>query len=385
MNQKKSQIKKINKMTYSLDEITLVPARITRVEHRSDCNVYNFDGMLPLFTAPMNAVINDSNYEVFLTNHINTIIPRGVSYDKRFELSNKTFVALGLSEFEWFIKDFAEVFDTTEDVRYVCVDIANGHMRKLLDICAQAKEQFGGRLLLMAGNIANPNTYTDYSLAGIDFVRVGIGGGSVCTTSVNSGMHYGGMATLIKRVAEKKVAIQQSIQEAEQLRISCPYKSIPFIVADGGFNSSDRIIKALALGADFVMIGKLFAQCTEACGEVTKVSAVCIDGIRDRYPDMPLNVKWMFDAEEMVYKTQYRLYYGMSTEKAQIEMGNTSIKTSEGIVINVPILYDLAYWCNEFIAYLRSAMSYADAFTLEEFKNSKYNFISSTEYLAYYK
>ena len=371
-------------MTYSLNDIGLVPARISQIEHRSDCNVYNFDNMLPLFTAPMNSVINEHNYEAFLANHINTIIPRGVDYDKRFELSNKTFVAFGLAEFKQFIKDFSLVFDTTEDIRYVCVDIANGHMHKLIDLCIQAKDQFGGRLLLMTGNIANPDTYTDYALAGIDFIRVGIGGGSVCTTSTNGGVHYG-MASLIKRISEIKWSIQQSIKEAEQLRISCPYKSVPFIIADGGFDSFDKIIKALALGADYVMIGKIFAQCEEACGEVKTLQVVCVEGITDKYPEIPKNAKWEFDKEELVYKTKYRYYYGMSTKRAQVEHNNSKLKTAEGIEITVPVLYNLSKWRENFIDYLRSMMSYTNSPTLEEFKNTNYVIISPAEYLTYYK
>ena len=377
-------IRKINDMTYSLNDIGLIPARISQIEHRSDCNVYNFDNMLPLFTAPMNSVINEYNYEVFLANCINTIIPRGIDYDKRFELSNKTFVAFGLAEFEQFIKDFSLIFNTTEDVRYVCIDIANGHMRKLIDLCAQAKDQFGGRLLLMTGNIANPDTYTDYALAGIDFIRVGIGGGSVCTTSANGGVHYG-MASLIKRTYEIKQFVQQSIKEAEQLRISCPYKSVPFIIADGGFDNYDKIIKALALGADYVMIGKIFAQCDEACGEVKTLQAVCVDGITDKYPEIPKNAKWEFDEEELVYRTKYRSYYGMSTKRAQVENNNSKLKTAEGIEITVPILYNLSKWCENFIDYLRSMMSYTNSLTLEEFKNTNYVIISPAEYLTYYK
>lgn len=183
----------------------------------------------------------------------------------------------------------------------MCVDIANGHMLKLIDLCSQAKSIFGGRLSLMAGNIANPDTYADYSLAGIDFVRIGVGGGSVCTTSANGGIHYA-MASLIKEVVDKKRAIEKCIEETKVVNIAgdsgfylgCnsithPYKSVPFIIADGGFDNYDKIIKALALGADYVMVGKLFAQSQEACGELLPVTD----------PNLGLR----------------RKYYGMSTKK----------------------------------------------------------------------
>mgnify|MGYP000119706719 FL=1 len=235
-------------MTYGLNDICLVPARISDIEHREQCNPYNADNMLPLFTAPMSSVINESNYQVFMDNKINTIIPRSVDLSTRYELMSKTFVALSLSEFETFAGlELGEIKE--EEIFYICVDIANGHMRKLIDLCKSVKQKYGDHVILMAGNIANPDTYIDYALAGIDFVRVGIGGGSVCTTSANGGVHYA-MASLIKEVVDRKWEIEKAIKDAEAMRISHKYESLPFIVADGGFDNYDKIIKALALGAD---------------------------------------------------------------------------------------------------------------------------------------
>ena len=251
-------------MTYGLNDICLVPARISDIEHREQCNPYNADNMLPLFTAPMSSVINESNYQVFMDNKINTIIPRSVDLSTRYELMSKTFVALSLSEFETFAGlELGEIKE--EEIFYICVDIANGHMRKLIDLCKSVKQKYGGHVILMAGNIANPDTYIDYALAGIDFVRVGIGGGSVCTTSANGGVHYA-MASLIKEVVDRKWEIEKAIKDAEAMRISHKYESLPFIVADGGFDNYDKIIKALALGADYVMVGKIFAQAEESGG-----------------------------------------------------------------------------------------------------------------------
>lgn len=372
------QLEKIN-MTYGLNDIGIIPARVTRVEHRSDCNPYNFDSMLPLFTAPMNSIVNESNYEVFIQNKINTIIPRGVNYDVRKQLSTQTFVALSLSEFESFIDELCAL-DYFTDIRYICIDIANGHMKKLIDLCSKAKSIFGRRLTLMAGNIANSSTYIDYSIAGIDFVRVGIGGGSVCTTSANVGVHYP-MASLIKDVVDQKYLINKNIQDSKNLGLPCKYQSVPFIIADGGFDNYDKIIKALALGSDYVMIGKLFAQCEEACGEETTrvVPKMCPETISI---DDDHCIKTFIQKQ---FSERYRVYYGMSTKRAQLEIGNKSQKTSEGIEVTVPIVYTLQGWCDNFISYLRSAMSYTDSFTLEEFQSATCNLISSSEYLSYYK
>lgn len=191
-----------------------------------------------------------------------------------------------------------------------------------------------------------------------------------CTTSASTGIHYS-MASLIIKTAEYQRKVKATIIGSNYLEdnlsncsiggspvIENPYRSVPFIIADGGFNSYDKIIKALALGADFVMIGKLFAQCKEACGEIKSTVG--------NY-------------------TQLRVYYGMSTKKAQIENSNKELKTEEGIETIIPILYSIKEWSEDFISYLRSAMSYTDSFNLSEFKNAIYDIISPSEYQLFYK
>lgn len=145
------------------------------------------------------------------------------------------------------------------------------------------------------------------------------------------------------------------------MRISHKYESLPFIVADGGFDNYDKIIKALALGADYVMVGKIFAQAEEACGKVIE--------------------HWVRGE----YIARDRVYYGMSTKKAQVETGSQKLKTAEGIEVTVPILYPLSGWCENFVHYLRSMMSYTNSFTLSDFKNTEYRIVSPFEYLSYYK
>lgn len=341
---------------YGLNDISIIPAEKTDIEHRSECVVHDSCGMLPLFTAPMNSVINEDNYDKFVENKINTIIPRGVDFETRWNLSTKTFVAVGLDEFKEFAERFASIYDNTHPVvRYVCIDIANGHMTKLFDLCKHYKSKFGERLIIMAGNIANAKTYWYYKEAHIDYVRVSVGSGSVCTTSCNTAIHNG-MASLIMNIYKMK---QEQVQLEDQFA--------PKIVADGGFDSYDKIIKALALGADYVMIGKLFAQAEEACGEVVNSS--------EYFNPYTNKIEW----------ERSRIYYGMSTKRAQKENGNSSLKTSEGIQIKVPIKYTLKGWTENFVDYLRSAMSYTNSRTLEQFVDSDKVILSPAEFYSYYK
>lgn len=357
-------------MTYGFNDICLKPARVSNITSRAECYPY-YGNKLPIFVAPMSSVINEDNYSIFESNRLNVVIPRSVPLNIRKNLMFDVFVAMGLNEFEDFIRTTTNFQTPTI---YICVDVANGHMRTLLDLCSKAKSIFGDNLKLMAGNIANPDTYYDYAIAGIDYVRCNIGTGNCCTTSANTAIHYGTVSLLLEIVARKREIMNTTFR--------CTYKSIPHIICDGGIDSFDKAIKALALGADYVMIGKLFAQTEEACGEeVTKVvDKEVVDTIKVN------NTKTIKVISTKKVSERHRIYYGMSTKKAQQEFGNNKLKTAEGIEITVPIQYNISTWCENFTDYLKSAMSYTDCKDLLEFRTKvEHVFISPCEFKSYYK
>lgn len=331
-------------MLYSLDEFVLTPSVVSHVEHRKDVNIKRND-MYPLFTAPMSCIIDENNVDKFVLNGINTIIPRSVPATTRLEfLKQGAWVAFGFKEAELIYENM----EIETGAARICIDQANGHMKSLLKLCERLKDKFGDKIEIMTGNIANPATYLEYAYAGVDYVRVGIGGGNVCTTSVQTGIHYP-MGSLIVNCNEYK---QMLINEIENGTFRA--KSIPKIVADGGFKRIDQIVKALALGADYVMLGEILAKSEEACGQV--LPSV---GNGDRY----------------------REYFGMSTERAQHIVNDASFfkvenfvpKHTEGQVKSVPIEYPIYEWLEDFAHALRSSMSYCNA-------NELHQYIGKVEY-----
>ena len=124
----------------------------------------------------MGAVIDAENWKTFADNQIQAVVPRTIPLETRMELCEFTFVSLSLSEFTEFVEHTAMLLVN----HHICVDLANGHMKSLIDICAKAKDKFGDKLILMTGNIANPQTYYHYAKAGISYVRCSVGNGSCC-------------------------------------------------------------------------------------------------------------------------------------------------------------------------------------------------------------
>jgi hypothetical protein len=228
---------------------------------------------------------------------------------------------------------------------YALIDVANGHMPQLLSMVYSAKNKYNTELVLMVGNVANPKTYLEYSIAGADYVRIGIGNGGGCLTTVQTGIGYP-MASLISETHEIAITLNN------------PAK----IVADGGFKKYSDIIKALALGADFVMLGSIFNKALESIGETTISRDSTLGGYEkiDQYSD---------DAKQLFHsgKPLYKMFRGMSTKEVQKDWGKSDIKTSEGIVKTQNVEYTISGWVENFMHYLKSAMSYADCININEF------------------
>lgn len=161
---------------FDFDDILIKPSILSDIESRfSGVDIYDERSMLPLMTAPMLDVINDDNSQTFINNHIYTIIPRGHGLPVT-ESTPFKYLSYSLQEFEEeYIATRYKLSET--DNFYVLIDIANGHQRRLLEMVKKAKIFYGDRLTLMIGNIANPKTFVELSLAGADYVRLGIGNG----------------------------------------------------------------------------------------------------------------------------------------------------------------------------------------------------------------
>lgn len=259
---------------YHYSEVGIVPAVTSRINSRSKVNPYYGSRELPedihfpIFTAPMASVVNAENYDEWKKSRVLPIIPRTEDVKVRSSFSRKgAWVAWSLQEF---IKYFVN-WNHKEHNSYppminpygptnILIDIANGHMSTLLRAVKTVKTTYKmleKRLNIMVGNIANPETYAQYCDAGVDYVRVSIGTGSQCITSANTGVHYP-IASLLDEINRTK---------QERISYRLPYAKV---VADGGITRYDYAIKALALGADYVMIGSLFAGMLESAADYMK-------------------------------------------------------------------------------------------------------------------
>lgn len=201
-------------------------------------------------------------------------------------------------------------------VKIFCIDVAHGHHTHVKDALFNLRQEISN-IHLMAGNVATLTAFKDLENWGADSIRVGIGGGSICSTRIRTGH---GIPTL------------QSIFDCASVARTAK------VIADGGFKKSGDIVKALAAGADFVVLGSMLAGTDETPGEVLKK-----DG------------------------KLYKKYRGMASEEAQLDWrGRCSV--SEGICATVPYRGRLSAVLAEIEGGIRSGLSYSGARNISELR-----------------
>jgi GMP reductase len=325
---------------FDFKDISIIPAPSSQITSRDEVWVYNSEGYLPIMVSPMDTVVDLNNYKEFDSQDIKVCMPRGE------EMVRGVFNSISLHEFE----DLVETNLTPQYEFSVLVDIANGHIEKLHNLCRKFVEnRIEGQHILMVGNVANPKTYEILAEIGVDYVRVGIGGGSGCLTSANTGIHYP-MASLVKECYD--------IKEENNFKTK--------IIADGGFRNYDDIVKAIALGADYVMLGGILNKCLESCSP-TELFGVKISKKTSKY--IWNNHKWL-------RKHLRKSFRGMSTKDVQRKWGKSVLRTSEGISKKNKVDYTLEQWTKNFRDYLKSAMSYTNSQKLDDFRGSDFVFIT---------
>ncbi|MGZ3639719.1 MAG: IMP dehydrogenase [Ktedonobacterales bacterium] len=219
-----------------------------------------------------------------------------------------------------------------EDVDLLIVDTSHGHSRMVIDTLAKIVETFGKRAQIAAGNVATAEAAEALIDAGAHAIKTGIGPGSICTTRVVAGT---GMPQI--------TAIFDCAQVAAK-------RGIP-IIADGGIQYSGDIAKAIAAGADTVMLGSLLAGVDESPGEL-------IISRGERYKDY--RGMGSIGAMKQRSYSKDRYFQGSVSEETQL--------IAEGIEGRVPYKGHLSNLVFQLVGGLRQAMGYVGAESIEALK-----------------
>ena len=328
----------MNNRAITYDDVLLVPS-YNHYESRRSVDISGTDILgkltlkLPILTSNMDT-ITESKMANFIGDKGGIgVLHRFMSIDdnvSEFKACNhKAFVSVGCAKAD--LQRVEALRDAGAD--YFCVDVAHAHAKYVGRTLKSLREMLGKDRCIIGGNVA---TYAgaDYlASCGADIIKVGIGGGSVCTTRIKTGF---GVPNIT------------SIQECAKVDRS--------IIADGGIRTSGDIVKALAFGADFVMIGSMLSATEPTPGEVLERKN--LDGTLRKV----------------------KLYRGMASREVQEDYhgGMSEWKTAEGVATEVPYRADEhEAIVADIIGGLRSGLTYAGSSTIRELQR-KLNYIEIT-------
>lgn len=238
------------RQTYGFQSIGLVPTGPSAINSRDEIDTsvdfLGYDLSLPIIVAPMNTVVSE---------------------EFAVELERLGGVACLPRDFDFHPKVYHHVpsYSLKSDSvcwsginKIICIDVANGFNENVGNEIRRLKSD-NSDLRIITGNVSSIEGYTYLAKAGVDAVRVGIGTGEQCITSQVTGVATG-QASLIRDIATYKRSYSPT----------AGFSQWPKIIADGGVHTPGDLSKALALGADIVMMGSYFGGCSEAAGPIIK-------------------------------------------------------------------------------------------------------------------
>jgi GMP reductase len=242
-----------------------------------------------------------------------------VAFFRSLERKSGAFYSMGIAKAD------EDKFDSVmaksgNAIQYVCIDVANGYTEGFVRYVAKIRDAYP-QLVIMAGNVVTGEMTEELILSGADIVKVGIGPGSVCTTRTMTGVGYPQLSAIID-CADAAHGLEGHI------------------CADGGCATVGDIAKAFGGGADFVMLGGMFAGHEESGGDIVE---------RD--------------------DRKFKRFYGMSSKAAMDRHagGVAKYRAAEGREVLVPFRGPVADTVQEILGGVRSACTYVGARRLREF------------------
>ena len=241
---------------------------------------------------------------------------------------------------------FRRVYEEASNIKYVCIDVANGYSNRFRDFVKQFRELYP-HIVIIAGNVVTGEMTEELILSGADIVKVGIGPGSVCTTRIQTGVGYPQLSAVI-----------ECADAAHGLG--------GHIIADGGCTSPGDVAKAFAGGADFVMLGGMLAGHDEGGGEVIDKYYKTGEWVKEEQQAEkggPISTSW----KDGIERKQFVTFYGMSSKSANNKHfgGLKNYRSSEGRTVLVPYRGAIADTVQDILGGIRSACTYAGAVRLK--------------------
>lgn len=314
-----------NKIAYSLDDVLLVPKK-NHVKSRLDTNTAvrlssNYGIQIPIMATNMSTVTED---EMMITMgklggigvlHRFMDISRGSGIVSKVKAAGTYPIAASIGTGETAIRRALAL--TNAGANILMMDIAHGHSQQVIDDLKYIKEYIKADVIV--GNVATYQGTWDLCVAGADGIRVGIGGGSRCTTRQVTGHGVPNLTALVESVRARNEYLEETT------------RYVPIII-DGGLKNSGDLVKALYFGADVGCFGGMFAGTAETPGEVITEAG-----------------------------QKHKKFYGMASKEAQDTHrgGMKNGTTAEGFSELVPYRGSVVDIVEQLVGGVRSGLTYS--------------------------
>ncbi|MCB0446879.1 MAG: GMP reductase [Gelidibacter sp.] len=280
---------------------------------------------IPIMAANMDTVgtfemaLALSKHQIFTAIHKHYAVDEWHSFFENAPSNITDFIAISTGTGKNDSEKLKSVFNLHQDLKFICIDVANGYSEHFVNFVKQTRSQYPDKVII-AGNVVTGEMVEELLLAGADIIKVGIGPGSVCTTRVKTGVGYPQLSAIIE-CADAAHGLGGQI------------------ISDGGCTTPGDVAKAFGAGADFVMLGGMFAGHDESGGEL-----------------IVRNGK------------NYKQFYGMSSETAMDKHigGVAEYRASEGKTVEVPYRGKVETTLQDILGGVRSTCTYVGAQRLKE-------------------
>lgn len=240
-----------------------------------------------------------------------------LNFFKDTDACNYAAVSSGIKEED--INKLSTILSYDLNIKFICLDVANGYSERFIRTVEEVRNKYPNKIII-AGNVVSSEMTEELILKGVDIVKVGIGGGSVCTTRIQTGVGYPQLSCVIE-CADAAHGVGGHV------------------MADGGCVAPGDVAKAFGGGADFVMLGGMLAGHNESEGEIEEENGL-----------------------------PYKVFYGMSSEEAMNKHhGKVSdYRSSEGKTVKIPYRGKIRDTMQNLLGGLRSTCTYIGARNLKD-------------------
>uniref|UniRef100_A0A914I749 GMP reductase n=1 Tax=Globodera rostochiensis TaxID=31243 RepID=A0A914I749_GLORO len=334
-------------------DVSLMPKR-SQLTSRSDVNLNRectfknskakYSG-IPIIASNMDTVGTFemaetlSQYGLFTTVHKHYSVEEWKAFAERVKNNPKVLSNLAVSSGsrKEDLEKMHAICDAVPEIKFICLDVANGYSEAFVDFVRRVRAEFPS-YTIFAGNVVTKEMVEQLILSGADVVKVGIGPGSVCTTRKKTGVGYPQLSAVLEcaDAAHGKTRAGFICTKNDQ---NTHFGQNMAKFGDGGITCPGDVAKAFCGGADFVMIGGLFAGHDQSGGEIIEKNG-----------------------------KKFKHFYGMSSATAMVKHHGTvaEYRASEGKTVEIPYRGDVRTTVQDILGGLRSSCTYIGAQKLKE-------------------